>query len=138
MDKNFSIANAVAIRVGNDECDLHNDFDLTLLEVDLARRNLRLTFTWAIEAAAPNRNRHLTLAFNEVEFLNVSGGVLGKMVRDVVELGYKSPEDFDHDWLMRERQASPPDHLFVRLAGDEFIRVHSRSALAQFGDCASN
>lgn len=138
MKKNFLITDAVAVQIENDHCDLHNDFDLALFEVNLAKKCLRLTFTRSSEAAIKNRNYYLALLFSEVDYLNVSNGVLGKMVSDIVEIGYKSPDDVDHDWLMKESQASPADHLFFRLAGDQFIRVHSKFALAQFENFAVN
>lgn len=54
----------------------------------------------------------------------MSAGVLKNMIRDISELGYKESGNFDHDWLMSEGQKSETDHFFIRLAGDEFIRIH--------------
>ena len=126
MKKNFSVADAVAIQVDNDYYDLHNDFDLSLFEADFAKKVLRLTFSRVRESEKIERGTDITLTFHEVDCLMVSAGVLGKLIREIVEIGYKSPDDFDHDWLMKEGQTSIGDHFFLRLAGDEFIRVHSK------------
>lgn len=70
----------------------------------------------------------LALEFSEVDFLEVSDEIGAKGIRDIDELGYKEPTDRDDEWLMSEEQASSRDHLFIRLIGGHFIRVHAKRA----------
>jgi hypothetical protein len=130
MTKNFRVADAVAIEVGDIYADLHNDFDLRSLEIDFAEKAVRLVFARAVDARGSYSCSRLTLTFVGVDYLNASPGAIAVMGRDVSEIGYKEPLDFDYDWLMGESQASPADHFFLRFAGDEFIRLHGASALA--------
>lgn len=130
MEKDFLILDAVAIQIGSDYCDLHNDFDLSSLRVDFADRTLHLWFSPAPTNSSATPNKNVSLSFYDIDYLSVSSALLARMTQDVVEIGYKNPDDFDHDWLIRESQATSADHLFIRFSGDEFIRVHSKVAVA--------
>lgn len=70
------------------------------------------------------------LQFLDVDWIQLSPRALSAGGGDVLELGYKGPSDADHDWWLREAQASPDAHLFLRLAGDESVRLHARRARA--------
>ena len=130
MAKNFCVVDAVAIEVGSIYADLHNDFELRSLEIDFTEKVFRLVFARAVGARGPNSCSRLTLTFIGVDYLSVSPGAIAAIARDITEMGYKGPLDFDHDWLMSEGQASSADHFFLRLTGDEFIRLHGASASA--------
>lgn len=130
MNRNFSIADAVAIQVDGSYSDLHNDFDLCELTVNFLERLVRLRFDRTRNAGPSPNVRRLVLEFVEVDYLDVSPGVLRMMTCYFNEVGYKSPQDFDHDWLMPESQSGIADHIFLRLSGDEFIRLHSNKAIA--------
>lgn len=132
MKKNFSVLDGVAIQAERNYCDLHNDFDLRQLSVDFIDRTICLRFTRSSSAGSSSSVECLVLDFVDVDYLDVSTGVLREMIQNIVEVGYKSPEDFDHDWLMNESQATTAAHLFLRLSGDEFIRLHSRIAKVTF------
>lgn len=124
MERNFLIRDAVAVVFDNEYFDLHNDFDFVEVRVFFGEKKVSFCF-----------NRH---DGEGVFFLNVLGvshfsmsaiySALGD--RDVVEIGYKGPDDFDHDWLVSEEHSSLEDHLFIRLSGDDFIRVYGHSAKA--------
>ena len=62
----------------------------------------------------------------------MSPGAIAQVSHEISELGYKEPLDFDHDWILSEDQASSADHFFLRLGGDEFIRLHSDAVIAKF------
>lgn len=127
MNKNFILADSVGIQVENNYYDLHNCFDLVGLEVDFIFNKVRVRFMPHDKECS--KDGDLTISFSGVDYLDVSPGVLKNMVRDVAEVGYKNPEDFDHDWLLAEDRMNKADHLFFRMAGDEYIRVHGDSAM---------
>jgi len=130
MNKNFCVADAVAIQVGGVYADLHNDFNLHSLEIEFTEKVVRLVFTRTVASRGSNSCRRLTLTFVGLDYLSASPEVITTMARDIAEIGYKGPLDFDHDWLMSEGQAMSADHFFLRLAGDEFVRLHGASASA--------
>lgn len=130
MDRNFSVADAVGIQVSGSYFDLHNDFYLCELTVTLIDRNVCLQFNRRDDSGDSADEQVLLLKFIDVDYLDVSPGVLRMMICDIVELGYKKASDFDHDWLMSEHQAVAADHFFLRLSGDEFIRIHGNVVVA--------
>lgn len=129
MNKNFSLADAVAVQVGSEYYDLHNCFDLAGVAVSFIDRKVEVRFVSNDRSCSEKVAKDLFISFTNVDYIDVSPGVLKNMIRDVSELGYKRPDDFDHDWLMSEVQKEETDHFFIRLAGDEFIRVHGVSAV---------
>lgn len=127
MKKNFAVIDAVAIQDENGYHDIHNYFDLSGLVVSFIDREVKVRFDRCDDGSVATVGG-LILQFSNVDYLDISPGVFMTMVRDVVEFGYKSPNDFDHDWLKSEIQADATDHFFIRLSGDEFIRVHGKTA----------
>ena len=129
MKTNFVLNDdSVSVQTGDQYFDLHNCFDLSGLEIDFAKKQVTLLLTSSDVTLMNKSPKTLRLLFSEVDFCYVSNGTTEKMVRDIAELGYKRPNDFDHNWLVNEKNKSPDDHLFIRLAGDEFIRVHGETA----------
>jgi hypothetical protein len=129
MEKNFVLNDdSISIQMGNQYFDLHNCFDLSGLAIDFSGRQVTLSFTsnptWIKDTATTT----LRLLFSEVNFLSISNGVTMKMTREITELGYKPNNDFDLDWLVNEKKSSKDDHFFIRLIGDEFIRLHGKNA----------
>jgi hypothetical protein len=49
-------------------------------------------------------------------------------VKDLEEIGYKSPSDEDDNWLLSQKQATLADDLFFRFNGGHYVRFHSRRA----------
>ncbi|MBK6918308.1 MAG: hypothetical protein IPH07_13010 [Deltaproteobacteria bacterium] len=68
----------------------------------------------------------LKLECRDVDYFELSSQFGCKDVREVDEMGYKSPGDLDDEWLMTEQQASAADHFFLRLEHCAYIRVHGR------------
>lgn len=132
LTKNFCVVDAVAIEVGRIYADLHNDFELRSLEIDFTLKVFRLVFVRAVGDRGPNSCSRLTLTFTGVDYMSVSPGAIAAIACGITEIGYKGSLDFDHDWLMSESQASSADHFFLRLTGDEFIRLHGASSLARY------
>lgn len=129
METNFVLNNdSISIQAGDQYFDLHNCFDLSGLAIDFAGRQVTLSFNSNQISPKDKTGATLRLVFSEVDFLSLSSGVAMKMVRDIAELGYKPKNDLDHNWLVSEKNRGLDDHLFIRLAGDEFIRIHGTTA----------
>ena len=129
MKMNFSLSDAVAIQAGSEYYDLHNCFDLVGLTVSFTERKVEVQFGFSNRSGCEKIATDLIISFFDVDYVDFSSGILRNMIRDISELGYKKPDDFDHDWLMSEDQKSETDHFFIRLSGDEYIRVHGVSAV---------
>lgn len=132
MKMNFSLPDAVAVQSGSEYYDLHNCFDLVGFTVSFTDRKVEVKFGYNDRLGCKKIATDLIISFLDVDYIDVSSGVLRNMIRDISELGYKKPDDFDHDWLMSEGQKSETDHFFIRMAGDEYIRVHGVSAVLTY------
>ena len=127
MLKDFVIADAVAIQVQGKYIDLHNQFDLIEIRINLAGRAAQIEFAATEPGISPAK---IVLRFTDVDWMQISPEAL-KYTGYIEELGYKEPMDNDHEWLLREEQASPRAHLFLRLPEDEFVRIHAKRAQAE-------
>ena len=123
---------SISVQVGDHYFDLHNCFDLTGLAVDFVQKQVTLSFTGFQPEALSKHVMKLELMVLDIDFLSLSNGAISKMSSDVEELGYKPFNDFDHDWLVNEKSMKSTDHLFIRLAEDEFVRIHGKSAQVFF------
>ena len=72
----------------------------------------------------------MVLQFLDVDSIQLSNGILSVDEPYVDDLGYKEPSDTDYDSVMLERDALPAAHFFLRVGGDEFVRVQARRAKA--------
>ncbi len=111
--------------------DIHNDLDLARLIIEPTKKAICLMFVRTARSVGKN----VALRFVDVDYLDISPNLLRRMMDDadfhLAEIGYKSPNDFDHDWLLTEEQAGPADHVYLRFGDDEFLRVYSTTALAE-------
>lgn len=128
MKKNFALNDdSISFQIANHYFDVHNGFHLCGLEIDFIAKQMTIRFSTSNTPLMDQMHEKLTLLFRGVDFLTVNIGNIGKINCDVAELGYKQPDDFDHDWLMREKNCSSEAHLFIRFEGDEFIRIHGET-----------
>lgn len=102
--------------------DLHNTYDLIGLFVDTPACNLTIflkpTPKYGIGLKA------LALKFQDLDYFEFGPLVGNGKIAGIEEIGYKSPSDRDDEWLMTEAQANNNDHIFFRLDGGDFVRVH--------------
>jgi hypothetical protein len=127
--KDFVIADdSAGIEVGDWYLDMHNEYDLVQIRMSQRERTAELEFICIAASRAPGHPHTVVLQFTEVDWFQTSPKILDSGSGGVLEIGYKEPSDTAHDWLIRERQANPNAHLFFRLTGDEFLRVHARRA----------
>ena len=124
MEKNFVVRDAVAVVVDGQYFDLHNEFDLCEIKALLGEGRVILRF----QRSGSAYHTQMFLDISEVSYFSLNSPASALHSRDVIEIGYKNPDDFDHDWLLPEANASPEDHLFIRLSSDDFIRIHGSQA----------
>lgn len=125
MNKNFIVGQSNELMIDSKIYDLHNCYDYEgLLLTNF--RTLELIFS-------PNKdhgkdNNPIRIHFEAVDYLEFSDNFGTSILYEVMEVGYKSPGDFDDNWLLTEKQSSGPDHIFFRFSENEFIRIYSKSA----------
>lgn len=127
MKKNFKIGQSNEILQDSEVYDLHNLYDFAGVRVG---PNCDVEISFDEIASLTNRESTLTLTFVGVDYLEMSPQFGTQPVRDLDEMGYKSPDDRDDQWLLTEQQAKDSDHLFFRFGGAAFIRVHSQQVRA--------
>jgi hypothetical protein len=130
MLKDFLIADNVGVKIGAQYADLHNDYDLTQIRIGSRDSIVEIEFKLRHEAANMQRPATIVFRFSNVDWFQTSHGVANVGDGDLAEIGYKEPEDTDHNWLIREEQAAAESHMFFRLTNDEYIRIHARKAQA--------
>jgi hypothetical protein len=124
MDKNFIVGQSNELVVNEIFYDLHNVYQLKDLNFDGSE--LRIVFE--LNDDEIELPKQLALAFGGVTFLQLSDEISSKRFWAVEEMGYKSSDDYDDNWLATEQQSESKDHLFIRLVGNGFIRVYSKYA----------
>lgn len=125
MKKGFLVGQSNEVVKEGKIYDLHNEYDFSGIAVN-GTKQLRVLFEPNSESGSDNMP--VSLLFDEIDYLELSRNFGSRAVQSLDELGYKTPDDHDNEWLLGEQQASNGDHLFIRLDGVDFIRVHSRSA----------
>jgi len=125
MNKGFEIGQSNEIIKAGKVYDLHNRYEFIAVVLKAKDRRLQLLFE-------PNQEYRkdelpISLNFEEVDYLEFSPNFGTRVISGLDEMGYKSPEDQDDEWLMNEQQATPNDHLFFRMDGGDFIRVHCKN-----------
>ena len=126
MKKGFEIGQSNEIIKTGKIYDLHNIYEFIGVFLNAKKRRLRLLF----EPRTEYRKHQLsiTLSFEEIDYLEFSANFGSRVISGLDEIGYKTPEDRDDKWLINEQQATPNDHLFFRMDGGEFIRIHCQNA----------
>ncbi len=130
MKKNFRIGQSNELIQQGIVYDLHNMYDFVKLVFTLKSRNLQLLFEPCEEYKDLQAVR---LIFEQVDYLVLSPDFFIREVTCLDEVGYKSPGDHDDEWLMNEQQATCSDHLFFRMLGGNYIRIHSQHAFLETG-----
>lgn len=126
MKKNFRVGQSNELICGSDLFEIPNYYILSHLIVT-ADRGLEILFV--PDSAYKLGRSTVRLTFEGVLFLEISDGFGTRNCMDVSEFGYKSEGDFDLDWLVGEARSTTDDHFFVRLGGDDFVRVLAEKAV---------
>jgi len=126
MKKGFRIGQSNEIVKSGKIYDLHNLYDFVGIILKGKERRLQILFDPNLEHGKDQLS--ISLNFEEIDYLEFSPNFGARVISGLEEIGYKNPEDRDDEWLMDEQQATSSDHLFFRLDGGDFIRVHCQNA----------
>lgn len=130
MKKNFSVNQAVGLSCEGHYFDLHNYYDFQGFDFDVAGKTFCLKFTRTSESQ--ELKQKVSIKFVGIDAFELSDDFVAHINRNLLELGYKSADDRDHDWLVGEDDSLPQDHLFFRFEADQYIRVHGRWATVKY------
>ncbi|MGC0120130.1 hypothetical protein [Pseudoalteromonas piscicida] len=126
MIKNFRVGQSNELLVDEELFDLHNLYDFDEVIVKASINEVKLSFVPNEEF---NKNGNpIILLFENIRYMEFSEGFFNSNIDSVDELGYKSPQDRDDNWLCDESHWESNYHFFIRFFGDEFLRVNSERA----------
>jgi hypothetical protein len=131
MEKDFEVGQSNELIRQGTVHDLHNLYDFAWITID---DDSRVRISFVPNAQHGKGQRPIVLEFDGIDYLELSANFGVRQISLLEEMGYKSPEDHDHEWLMSERQATMRDHLFFRLGSEDFIRIHSQRARLREGN----
>ena len=126
MKKDFEVGQSNEIIKAGKIYDLHNLYDFVGIVLKTKDRRLQLLFEPNPEYGKDESP--ISLIFEEIDYLEFSPNFGTQVISGLDEMGYKNPKDRDDEWLMDEQQATSNDHLFFRMDGGDFIRVHCKNA----------
>ena len=126
MNKNFEIGQSNEIIKSGKVYDLHNLYSFIGLYLEVKYRRLQLLFEPDLEYG--QNQLPITINFEKIDYLQLSSNFGATVITGLDEIGYKSPGDYDDNWLMTEQQAFSNDHLFLRMVNGDFIRIHCQNA----------
>lgn len=126
MKKSFEIGQSNEVIKAGKIYDLHSQYDF--IGVVLKAKDRRLQILFEPNPEYGKGQLPIWLSFEEIDYLEFSPNFGTRVVSGLSEMGYKNPEDRDDEWLMDEQQATCDEHLFFRLDGGDFIRVHCQYA----------
>ncbi|WP_407315901.1 hypothetical protein [Pseudomonas sp. nanlin1] len=130
MVRNFTIPYSIAIAFNGAEYDLHNNFTAAKMEFDFEKKSLHVRFEpWG----EPEDRQPVNLIFEKIDSLFISPEILSIEELFLEELGFKSPDDVDYDWLTSEAKSTPLDHFVIALSECRYIRVSCKSIVASLG-----
>ena len=126
---NFGICKRIEIVQGDNFYDLHNCYDLY---------GFSLSMKCGVLGFRPNPVygkglQPIILEFHNLDFFQVRLDFSDVEHLMLHEIGFKSPNDFDDEWLLEYDQATCEDHIFFRFFGDFFIRLHGSGAEVREG-----
>jgi hypothetical protein len=130
VEKDFRIGESNELVHCEETYDVHNLYDFAGVSIG---RKSELSVSFIPNPEYGENMPSLTLWFSDIDYLEFSEGLGTQVIFGIEEFGYKAPGDRDDDWLGREEHAEAEDHLFMRLTGDEFIRVHAKRATLIIG-----
>lgn len=124
MNRDFRVGQSNELIKGERIYDLHNCFDFDGLDVSEAGE---LSLTFKPSAIYGGGYSNVLLFAQGVDRLALSSDFGPTTVRDLEEIGYKSPGDEDDNWLLSQEQATPSDDLFFRFNDGHYVRFHCKS-----------
>jgi hypothetical protein len=126
MEKKFSIGQSNEIIKDDKIFDLHNSYEFIGIVLKSKERYFQILFEPSPEYG--KGKLPVSLHFDAIDYLEFSPNFGTRLIYGLDEIGYKNPDDRDEEWLLSEQQSTHDDHLFFRLDGGDFIRVHCQHA----------
>ena len=124
MEKLFQLESSIEL-VKEGKCyDLHNQFDFAGLMFRPDGHRLQVYFLPNAEYG--EGQVAVSIVLDDIDYLEFSPNFGASATDGLNEVGFKSPLDRDHDWLMGEKHFSSNDHIFIGFDGGAFIRAHCR------------
>ncbi len=126
MEKEFLIGQSNELIKTGRIFDLHNSYEFVGIVLKSKERYFQMLFEPSSEQG--KGNLPVSLIFKAIDYLEFSPNFGVRPIYGLDEMGYKNPDDRDDKWLLDEQQSTHDDHLFFRLDGGDFIRVHCQYA----------
>jgi len=130
--KNFHVGQSIELIKDGRAFDLHNCFDFKGA-CFVPDRGLRITFEPNLEFGVGFSTIHIEAT--GIDYFAVSPGFFSAQIDYLDEIGFKSPQDQNDNWLLMEGQTAQADHFFFRFSENHFIRFHAlHVVLIEVGD----
>jgi len=132
MEKNFQITDSIYLKLNHSQYDIHNDYDFEKLTLDSDLNELNIFFLktkgdW-VKKEDPDK---ISILFKNLLHITFSEDFFQEVSSTIEEIGYKSKDDFDYEWLKTDEQVENEDHLVIRFENNEYLRVYSERAIAK-------
>jgi hypothetical protein len=125
MNKDFIVGQANELIKGDITYDLHNCFDFDRLTI-LGNGELFLAFKPSVgygDVYSP-----ILIHAKDVDRFASSQNFGPATIKHLEEIGYKSSDDEDDNWLLRQSQATAMDDIFFRFNDGHYVRFHCEHA----------
>jgi hypothetical protein len=125
MDKDFIVGQANELIKGDITYDLHNCFDFDQLTI-FGNGEFNLAFKPSVTYG--DMYSPILLHAEGVNRFELSHNFGPATIKHLEEIGYKSRDDEDDNWLLRQSQATAADDIFFRFNDGHYVRFHSERA----------
>ena len=125
MDKDFTVGQANELIKGDVIYDLHNCFDFDGLMI---RGNAQCCLAFKPIINFRDTHPSIIIFAKAVDRFVVSDNFGSATITHLEEIGYKSFDDDDDNWLLRQSQATRADDLFFRFNDGHYVRFHGEFA----------
>lgn len=114
------------MKLNHNHYDIHNDYDFEKLVLDSQLNELNIYLVKAkgdwVKKEDPDR---ISISFKNLLHISFSVEFFNERSPTIEEIGYKSKDDFDYEWLKNDEQIETEDHLVIRFESNEHLRVYS-------------
>ncbi|WP_341224499.1 hypothetical protein [uncultured Arcticibacterium sp.] len=128
MKTEFKIDNSIALEVNGIYIDLHNFYHLHDLNIEIPYNRITLRWEKSEKWISEKSPETCEIVFSSVSFFQMSEHFYMEHPTNLEEIGFKEPDNFDHDWLGAQEHSNEKDHIFFRFRGDEFLRIYAKKA----------
>jgi hypothetical protein len=125
MKRNFKIEHGVEIWKDYIFIDLHNLYELNKIILSKANKLLYIIFcrNKYPEPKSLKLPSKTMFVFRGIQHIEISDNFYNRDIKQLEEIGFKSPNDQNLDWLIPEAKSEKDDHIIFRFEEDEYIRI---------------